>query len=101
MLLTLSCHQIGKIDWKNRLDRTLKDISSYYKDEFESSGFKSDGIPFEMDNLGYRYHLVQGLKPSNDYTMNSGGEIEKEIFEKLTAVINPGVNKLPKEINYE
>ncbi len=81
-------------NWKNRLDRTLKDISSYYKDEFESSGFKSDGIPFEMDNLGYRYHLVQGSKPSNDYTMNSGGEIEKEIFEKLAAVINPSTEHI-------
>ena len=39
-------------DWKNRLDRTLKDISSYYKTELGNSGFKSDGIPFEADDSG-------------------------------------------------
>ncbi|WP_333624984.1 NPCBM/NEW2 domain-containing protein [Sphingobacterium siyangense] len=75
--------------WKNRLARVLKDISSYYKNELKSFGFNSDGIPFETDNTGFRYHLVQGAKPSNDYTINSGSEIEKEIFEKLASVINP------------
>ncbi|MGJ1404655.1 MULTISPECIES: NPCBM/NEW2 domain-containing protein [Sphingobacterium] len=81
-------------DWKNRLDRTLKDISSYYKTELGNSGFKSDGISFETDDSGYRYHLVQGAKSSNDYTINSGREIENEIFEKLAPAINPNTEHI-------
>lgn len=40
--------------WKNRLDRTLKDISAFYKTELENAGYDNDGIPFEKDNLGYK-----------------------------------------------
>ncbi|WP_282636775.1 NPCBM/NEW2 domain-containing protein [Sphingobacterium thalpophilum] len=80
--------------WSNRLDRILRDISSYYKEELENSGVKSSGIPFETENSGYRYHLVQGCKPSADYNINSGTEIEKEIFEKLAPVMNPSIEHI-------
>jgi len=73
--------------WKNRIDRTLKDISAFYKTELENAGYDNDGIPFEKDNLGYKYYVVQGSKPSNDYTIYSGNEIENEIFEKLPPTI--------------
>jgi hypothetical protein len=68
--------------WEERLNRTLNDVSRYYKEEFSKYGIKSNGVPFEKSGDKYVITVVEGDLPSRDYNPGSGKAIQDEIGKK-------------------
>ena len=76
-------------NWKERLTRSLDDVSDFYREEFARSGVDIKGVPFEKANGQYVFHLVKGNSVSKYYTIQSGPIIIKEIVSKNSGIINP------------
>ena len=73
--------------WRERLGRMLNDIGDFYRTGLQRYGVKDRGIPFERNNDGYVFHLVQGRLSAGDYTYESGGVIERELWKELAGTI--------------
>ena len=74
--------------WEERLNRTLNDVSSYYKEEFSKYGIKSNGVPFEKSGDKYVITVVKGDLPSKNYNTLSGMQIQDEIGKKTAGKID-------------
>ena len=74
-------------DFRERLTRTLKDISDYYKEELSKYGIATEGIPFENNNGNIVFHLVSGDSISRNYNKDSGLKIQNEIYRKTKGQI--------------
>lgn len=68
--------------WRERLTRTLDDVSAFYKEEFIRHGIQIEGVPFEKKDGEYVFHVVRGDLPSRSYTTKSGSGILREIYIK-------------------
>jgi len=68
--------------WKERLTRTLDDVSAFYREEFKRHGVDIDGVPFEKKDGEYVFHIVKGDLPSIGYGIKSGSNILREIYIK-------------------
>ena len=73
--------------WRERLSRMLDDTGDFYRAGLQRYGAKDRGIPFEQNDEGYVFHLVQGRQPASDYTYDSGGVIERELRQELAGTI--------------
>ncbi len=74
--------------WEERLNRTLNDVSRYYKEEFSKYGIKSNGVPFEKSGDKYVITVVEGDLPSKGYSIGSGITIQDEIGKKTEGKID-------------
>lgn len=68
--------------WKERLTRTLDDVSAFYREEFKRNGIEIEGVPFEKKDGEYVFHVVKGDLPSINYGIKSGSNILREIYIK-------------------
>lgn len=68
--------------WRERLNRTLNDVSDYYKEEFSKFGVAIEGIPFERSGGELVIHVVEGDLHTQSYDMTSGPRIQQEISGK-------------------
>ncbi len=75
-------------NWRERLSRTLDDVSDFYKEEFARYGIEIDGIPFEKKEGKYVFTVIEGDLISQDYNTKSGGKIQMEIWNKAKKKIN-------------
>jgi hypothetical protein len=75
-------------NWKDRLPRTLDDVSDFYSEELSRHGVETDGIPFEKTDGEYVFHMVKGDSASRYYSIKSGPVIIKEIFSKTKGKID-------------
>lgn len=81
--------QLPFLGWKDRLDRTLKDVSRFYEKEFAKQGKFIEGIPFEMgEDKRLKLHVVEGQKEASRYGIHSGAEIEREISTSLAGTVD-------------
>lgn len=74
--------------WRERLPRTLADVSDYYQEAFKRFGLKSKGLPFEKVNGEIVIHEIQGDSVSKSYGIMHGGRIQLEIARKSNGQIN-------------
>ena len=75
-------------NWRERLTRTLDDVSRFYQEEFDKYGISNKGIPFEKKDGKYVFHLIRGSLPSKDYSKDSGLKIQNEIYNKTNNQID-------------
>jgi len=75
-------------NWRERLTRTLDDVSKFYQEELNKYDIKNDGIPFEKNQGKYVFHIIKGSFPSKDYTKDSGMKIQNEIYNKTNKQID-------------
>ncbi|MDD4972441.1 MAG: NPCBM/NEW2 domain-containing protein [Paludibacter sp.] len=75
-------------NWRERLTRTLDDVSKFYQEEFNKYGIKNEGIPFEKIEGKYVFHVIKGSFQSKDYTKDSGSKIQNEIYNKTNKQID-------------
>lgn len=75
-------------NFRERLTRTLKDISDYYKEELSKYGIATEGIPFENNQGKIVFHLVAGDLSSRKYHKDSGLKIQNEIYRKTKGQID-------------
>jgi hypothetical protein len=68
--------------WKERLTRTLDDVSAFYREEFKRHGIEIEGVPFEKKDGEYVFHVVKGDLPTINYGIKSGSNILREIYIK-------------------
>jgi len=76
------------LNWRDRLTRTLDDVSRFYQEEFNKYGIKNEGIPFEKNKGQYIFYLIKGSFPSKVYTKDSGMKIQNEIYNKTNKQID-------------
>lgn len=74
--------------WKERLPKTLADVSDYYQESFKRFGLKSNGLPFEKENGQIVLHVIQGDSVSKSYNIMNGTRIQLEIARKINGKIN-------------
>lgn len=74
--------------WEARLNRTLKEVSRFYKEQFNKYGIQSNGVPFEKSGDKYLITVVEGDLPSKSYTTESGMNIREEISKKAAGKID-------------
>jgi len=74
--------------WKERLNRTLNDVSDYYKEEFSRFGVDIDGIPFERSGGELVINVVEGDLITRNYDIQSGPRIQYEIYSKTKGQID-------------
>lgn len=74
--------------WRERLERTVQDVSQFYREGMERFGVSGRGVRFERNERDYVFHLVQGRLPANEYDYQSGRAIRQEIVEALGRTIN-------------
>ena len=67
-------------NWRERLTRTLEEVSKFYQEELDKYDIKNEGIPFEKNQGKYVFHVIQGSFQSMVYTKDSGLKIQTEIF---------------------
>jgi NPCBM/NEW2 domain len=75
-------------NWRERLTRTLEDVSKFYQEELDKYDIKNEGIPFEKNQGKYVFHVIQGASQSKVYTQNSGMKIQNEIYIKSNKQID-------------
>jgi hypothetical protein len=75
-------------NWRERLTRTLDDVSKFYQEEFEKYNIKNEGIPFEKIKGNYVFHVIKGSYQSKVYTKDSGLKIQNEIHNKTNKEID-------------
>ena len=75
-------------DFRERLTRTLKNVSDYYKEELSKYGIAIEDIPFENNNGNIVFHLVAGDSISMNYNKDSGLRIQNEIYRKTKGQID-------------
>ena len=75
-------------NWRERLTRTLDDVSNFYKEEFYKYGIETDGIPFEKNGDDYVFNVITGDSISQNYNIKSGVRIQMEIWKKAKGKID-------------
>lgn len=75
-------------NFRERLTRTLDDVSNFYKEEFSKYGVKINGIPFEKKNGNIVFHIIEGDSPALKYNKDSGLKIQNEIYKKTKGQID-------------
>jgi len=75
-------------NWRERLTRTLDDVSKFYQEELDKYDIKNEGIPFEKNKGKYVFHVIKGSFQSKVYTKNSGVKIQNEIYNKTNKQID-------------
>jgi hypothetical protein len=75
-------------NWRERLTRTLDDVSKFYQEEFDKYGIINEGIPFEKNKGKYVFYVVKGSFQSKVYTKNSGQKIQNDIYSKTNKQID-------------
>jgi len=66
--------------YADRMDRILKDIQSFYRNEMERNGFGKKTFPLELDENGkLRLHVVKGGSNADAYSYASGDLIRREV----------------------
>lgn len=80
--------QAPLVNWKERLTRTLADISDFFKEEFYKHGVQIQGIPFEQSEGDFVFHVVEGDLVAQRYTVDFGLNIQKEIHRKSNGKID-------------
>ena len=73
--------------WRERLERTVQDVSQFYREGLERFGVSGRGVRFERNERGHVFHLVRGKLPASDYDYQSGRQIQQEIVEALSKTI--------------
>jgi hypothetical protein len=77
-------------DFESRLERSLDDISNFYRDEMlQRYGVKIDGLPLERRDGKFILHVVKGKQPSAHYDYASGNETWNEVKQALSDKIKP------------
>ena len=77
-------------DFEGRLERSLNDISAFYREEMlKRYGVATEGLPLERRNGKFVLHVVKGRQPSAHYDYSSGGETWNEVKEALGEKISP------------
>jgi hypothetical protein len=77
-------------DFAARLDRSLTDISAFYREGMEQRfGVKTGGLPFERKDGKLVIHVVRGQQPAAHYNYNSGDETWSEVREALAGKFDP------------
>jgi hypothetical protein len=69
--------------WRERLERTMLDVSAFYRDGMQRFGLESAGLPMARENGKLLFHIVRGQKPASAYHHESGGETAAEIQRAL------------------
>ena len=75
-------------NWKERLNRTLNDVSDFYKEEFSKYGVDIEGIPFERSGGELVINVVEGDLISRNYDIQCGLRIQYEIYSKTKGQID-------------
>ena len=75
-------------NWRERLTRTLNDVSDFYKEEFYKYGVDIEGIPFEKSEGNIVFHVVEGDSILQNYDIRSGQRIQSEIYNKTKGQID-------------
>ncbi|MBC8352542.1 MAG: NPCBM/NEW2 domain-containing protein [Planctomycetes bacterium] len=70
-------------DYEERLTRIVLDIQEFYRGEMKRNGFGPKTFPLEMANNNLVLHVVKGKRPADDYTKDSGDQVEGEIEQAL------------------
>src|SRR6185503_4894059 len=65
------------------LERTMLDVSAFYRDGMQRFGLESAGLPMARENGKLLFHIVRGQKPASAYHHESGGETAAEIQRAL------------------
>jgi hypothetical protein len=77
-------------DFQGRLERSLNDISAFYRDEMlQRYGVKTEGLPLERREGKFVLHVVKGKQPSAHYDYSSGSETWNEVKQVLGGKIKP------------
>jgi predicted esterase len=72
--------------YRERLDRVLTDIQSFYRSEMNRSGFGEMTFPLDKEKDGILHvHLVRGALPYDRYNVESGYKIRYECLRTLKA----------------
>ncbi len=76
-------------NYADRIERSLTDVSAFYREDLGLLGVKSQGIPFERDDSGkIKLRVVRGAQPSDHYKHESGDETWAEVQSALKGNIN-------------
>jgi hypothetical protein len=71
-------------EYRERLDRVLTDIQSFFRSEMNRIGFGERTFSLDKSNDGtLRVHLVRGAAPYNRYNVDSGYKIRNECLPIL------------------
>lgn len=77
-------------DFAGRLERSLVDISAFYREEMlKRYGVATEGLPLERRDGKFVLHVVKGLQPSAHYDYASGSETWNEVKQALGEKIRP------------
>ena len=72
--------------YRERLDRVLTDIQSFYRSEMNRNGFGEMTFPLDKEKDGILHvHLVRGALPYDRYNVESGYKIRYECLRTLKA----------------
>lgn len=72
--------------YRERLDRVLTDIQSFYRSEMNRNGFGEMTFPLDKEKDGILHvHLVRGALPYDRYNVESGYKIRNECLRTLKA----------------
>ena len=72
--------------YRQRLDRVLTDIQSFYRSEMKRNGFGESTFSLDKESDGIlRVHLVRGAAPYSRYNVESGYKIRNECLPVLKA----------------
>ncbi|MBL9146239.1 MAG: protein kinase [Verrucomicrobiaceae bacterium] len=76
-------------NYVDRVERSLSNVSDFYREDLGHLGVKSQGIPFERDERGkIKLRVVRGAQPSDHYKHESGDETWAEVQSALKGIIN-------------
>lgn len=71
--------------YRERLDRVLTDIQSFYRSEMNRNGFGECTFSLDKENDGIlRVHVVRGAAPYSRYNVESGYKIRNECLPTLS-----------------
>ncbi len=73
---------------RERLTRIMLDIQSFYREEMERNGFRSQSFPLEMDGNLLKLHYAQGALPHGRYSYPTGELVRRDIRRTLRGKVN-------------
>jgi hypothetical protein len=76
------------LNYAERLDRVMNDVSDFYRAGFLRCGIKTDGLPLERKDGKLVLHLVRGQLPASGYHHDSGDRTAQEIRLALQGTID-------------
>lgn len=77
------------LDYQARMDRIMKDIQSFYRDEIARNGFGETTFPLELKEDGdLKLHVVHGASPAASYSYASGDLVRREVKNAMKGTFN-------------